>query len=381
LGAGVKTTLHCGVLIDGLSQTARSHIVIELDGNRISAVGTYDPSKSPSYLNLIDLSSETCLPGLIDTHAHFIASDPKAPVANAVLEEKTRKDLLQTLRYGFTTIRNLGSDAVWPSDVRVRSEVEQGLYPSPRLKIALVAPNYQDFRVKGPDALKKKIDEIITLGSDWVKLFGDIGWADPPRYSEEELRAMVVEAHGKGVKVAMHTIGPEDSRRAIASHVDSIEHGVEIRDEDLQKMRSFGIVYVPTPYVIEYIANHPGVPDRESFPERLARATDTFERAFKAGVKIAFGTDAGVDAAGFNTVNPAGQFRLMVQHKMPPMDAIQSATKNAAELLDMDKLIGTVEAGKLADIVAVTGDPLQDIRILEHVDFVMKDGTVFRSPR
>ena len=169
----------------------------------------------------------------------------------------------------------------------------------------------------------------------------------------------------------MHTIALEGSHRAIASGVDSVEHGVDISDADLKLMKDRGITFVPTLFVISYVATLPGRNDKAKWADFSKRSFDTFERALKAKVKIAFGTDAG--AADW-TSNPAQQFQMMVSHGMTPMEAIQSATLEGARLLGMDKQIGSIEVGKLADIVAVQGDPLADVSRLEHVMFVMKDG-------
>jgi imidazolonepropionase-like amidohydrolase len=213
----------------------------------------------------------------------------------------------------------------------------------------------------------------VNEGSDWIKLY-DAGMPGPEngtKYSEEEISEIVDEAHKKGAKVAMHTIALEGSHRAIASGVDSVEHGVDINDADLRLMKDRGITFVPTLFVISYVEALPGRDDKAKWVDLMKQSFDTFERALKAKVKIAFGTDAG--AADW-TSNPAQQFQMMVSHGMPPMAAIQSATMESARLLGMDKQIGSIEVGKLADIVAVPGDPLADVSRLEHVMFVMKDG-------
>jgi imidazolonepropionase-like amidohydrolase len=223
------------------------------------------------------------------------------------------------------------------------------------------------------------VDRLVNEGADWIKLYGTAagpppGVSDsenPLQYSEEELSAIVDEAHKKGVKVAMHTIAASDNHRAIVSHVDSVEHGVDIEDADLRLMKDSGITFVPTLFIISYVSTLPGRNDNAMWVDRTKRSFDTFERAVKAKVKIAFGTDA---PAQNWTSNPAQQFQMMVSHGMAPMAAIQSATMEAARLLEMDKQIGSIEVGKLADIVAVQGDPLADVSQLEHVMFVMKDG-------
>lgn len=290
----------------------------------------------------------------------------------------TTDNLERMLRFGFTTIRNLGSTTVWPSDVELRRAVEKELFLSPRMKVSLnMVGSKRNLGVRGPDALRAMADRIATEGADWLKLYGDVGWNDPPQYSEEELSAAVSEAHSRGLKVAMHSIGPEDNHLAIHCRVDSIEHGVDIRDEDLQKMRQFGIVYVPTMSVLQFVASLPNRADHATWMKEYALSASTFKRAVKAKVKIAFGTDAGaitIENTGWGTTNPARQFGVMVDQEMAPMAAIISATRTAAELLGMDNQAGTIAVGRLADVVAVPGDPLKDIRLLERVNFVMKDG-------
>jgi imidazolonepropionase-like amidohydrolase len=379
------TTLKCGTLMDGISNLARKHVLIQLKGNKIAGMTSYDPSSLPSpHSDVIDLSNETCLPGLIDVHVHLIKTDPQTSPDDAKPSlSVTADNMRRMLNYGFTTVRNLGSPTVWPSDVEIRKQVEKGILVGPRLKVSLnKLDNKRDPSLSGPEALRILVDRIAAEGGDWVKLFGDVGWDDPPQYSEEELSAIVREAHAKGIKVAMHSIGPEDNHRAIACRVDSIEHGIEIRDEDLQRMRDSGIVFVPTMTVLQYVASLSDRQDHASWAKRYALSTSTFQRAVKLGVKIAFGTDAyaaSIENTDWHAINPARQFGLMVDLGMPPMQAILSGTKAAAELLGMDKQVGSIAPGMLADIIAVPGEPLLDIRQLEHVDFVMKDGKQVRE--
>ena len=245
----------------------------------------------------------------------------------------------------------------------------------PRLKIALCDVNARNFGVKGPTMLRTAVNQLVDSGSESIKVFGTLGKEDELQYSEEELSAIVDEAHKRGVKMAMHTIGFADSHRAIVSGVDSIEHGIDIHDDDLQQMKISRTVFVPTLSVLPYAAQIPGRNDHAVWADRTNRSLSTFEKALKTDVKIAFGTDAG--AVGW-TANPAQQFQVMVKHGMTPMQAIRSSTTEGAELLGMRRQIGSVEVGKLADIIAVRGDPLADISRLEHVVFVMKNGHQIR---
>ena len=375
------TLIRCGTLIDGVSAVPRKDVLLRIEGNRITSLSTSKRAVSHEpAARTIELSTATCLPGLIDVHVHLIKEDPQRRELQTPPESLSAENLLRTLRYGFTTVRNLGAGRLGQSDIDVRNAVADGSIPGPRLKIAICCETKdRNFGVKGPAELRAAVDRLVDEGSDWIKLYGTV--AGPPpgvsdaenklQYSEEELSAIVDEAHKKGVKVAMHTIGALDSHRAIASGVDSIEHGVDIEDADLKRMKDRGITFVPTLFVISYVATAPGRNDNAMWADRMKRSFDTFERALKAKVKIAFGTDAG--AADW-TSNPAQQFQMMVSHGMTPMEAIQSATLEGARLLGMDKQIGSIEVGKLADIVAVQGDPLADVSRLEHVMFVMKDG-------
>lgn len=375
----VGVALKCGTLIDGLASAPQKHILIELSANRIIGLRTYDattPSRDPE---TVDLSRETCLPGLIDVHVHYIKTAPGAKELTAKpLQPATADNFRRALNFGFTTVRNLGSSTVWPSDVEVREAIENSLFVGPRLKVSLNAANSEaTLGVKGPEALRVVVDRMVAYGADWIKLFGDTGWVDPPKYSEEELSAIVDEAHRKGIKVAVHSIGPEDNHRSVSCRVDSIEHGIDIRDEDLRRMRETQIVLVPTLSVLKFAEDLPAFPYHSTFVNAYKLSVSTFKRAVNEGVTIAFGTDAGalsLENSPWGTANPTEQFRLMVDLGMDPMQAIKSGTSIAAQLLDMKDQVGSISVGKFADIIAVPGDPLKDIRILEQVDFVMKDG-------
>jgi imidazolonepropionase-like amidohydrolase len=366
------TLIRCGTLIDGVSAVPRKDVLLRVEGNRIAGVSSYTHAFSQeSSARTIDLSTETCLPGLIDVHVHLIEEDPQRSELQTPPKSLSGENMLKTLRYGFTTVRNLGTDSLGPSDIDVRNSIANGSLPGPRLKIAIATG--RNFGVKGPTALRITVDRLVKEGSDWIKLFDadQPGPEDGAQYSVEELSAIVDEAHKKGVKVAMHTIAFEGSRRAIASGVDSVEHGVDIADSDLRLMKDRGITFVPTLFVIKYLVAHPREDGSAKWEDFLKRSLNTYERALKARVKIAFGTDFGATDL---TWNPAQQFQMMVDHGMMPMAAIQSATMEGARLLEMDKQVGSIEVGKLADIVAVQGDPLADVSRLEHVAFVMKDG-------
>jgi imidazolonepropionase-like amidohydrolase len=361
-------------LIDGVSAIPRKDVLLRIEGNRIASLsenGGADTHESTA--RAIDLSDATCLPGLIDVHVHLINQDPQRRELQRPSESLSAENLLRTLRYGFTTVRNLGTDGLGPSDIDVRDSVANGALPGPRLKIAISDAETRNFGVKGPTDLRPAVDRIVNEGSDWIKLYDAVmpGPENGTHYSEEEISAIVNEAHNRGIKVAMHTIALEGSHRAIAGGVDSVEHGLNIDDADLKRMKDSGITYVPTLFVISYAAMLPGRDDHAKWVDFSKQSFATFERAIKAKVKIAFGTDSG---ALDWTSTPAQQFQMMVSHGMTSMAAIQSATMEGARLLGMDKQIGSIEVGKFADIVAVQGDPVADVSRLEHVMFVMKDG-------
>jgi len=239
--------------------------------------------------------------------------------------------------------------------------------------------------VDGADEARKAVREQISHGADWIKVYSDRSYFvrpdsvldDIPTFTPDELHAIVDEAHREHHKVASHAMALRGVHNSVEAGVDSIEHGNYISDEDLKTMASRGIFYVPTIYVGAYVAEGRAAAGAPVWLRMVAIHEDTFRRALKAGVKIAFGTDAG----GFDwKVDPAKEFPYMVKWGMMPTQAIRAATSSAAELLDMGDKVGTIEAGKLADIVAVPGDPLKDIGLLERVDFVMKGGVVYKKP-
>jgi len=239
--------------------------------------------------------------------------------------------------------------------------------------------------VDGPDAARQAVREQISHGADWIKVYSDRSYRvredgvldDIPTFTPEELKAIVDEAHRQRRKVASHAMALYGVHNSVEAGVDTIEHGNYIADEDLRTMAERGIFYVPTIYVGEYVAEGRAAAGSTVWPKMIPIHEDTFRRALKAGVKIAFGTDVG----GFDwKINPAREFASMVKFGMTPAQALRSATATAAELMGMKESLGTIEPGRLADIVAVPGDPLADVGVLEKVDFVMKDGIIHRRP-
>src|SRR5581483_1857011 len=240
--------------------------------------------------------------------------------------------------------------------------------------------------VDGAEQGRLAVREQISHGADWIKVYSDRSYRvredgildDIPTFTSDELKAVVVEAHRERHKVASHAMALHGVNNSVEAGVDSIEHGNYIADEDLKTMASRGIFYVPTIFVGEYVAQGRAAEGAPVWVKMNQIHEDTLKRAMKAGVKIAFGTDAG----GFDwKVNPAKELSSMVKFGMTPAQAIRSATVTAAELLGMKDSLGMVEAGRLADIVAVPGDPLSDISLMEKVDFVMKGGVIERKPQ
>ena len=399
--------VRCGALLDGKSETARKNVVVAIRGEKITEVST----KEPPGAQVVDLSRETCLPGLIDTHTHVLlqgditAADYDEQLLKQSPEYRTilaTVNARRALEYGFTTIRDVETEGAGYADVDVKKAINSGVIPGPRMQVATramdvtgaypllgYAPNVSVPHgvqvVDGADAARKTVREQISHGADWIKVYSDRSYRvredgvldDIPTFTLEELKAIVDEAHRERHKVASHAMALDGVHNSIEAGVDSIEHGNYIADEDMKAMLARGTFYVPTIYVGAYVAEGRAAAGAPVWVKMLSIHEETFRRAMKAGVKIAFGTDAG----GFAwTVNPAKEFAYMVKWGMTPAQALRSATTAAAELLGWSDQVGSIEAGKFADIVAVPGDPLADVSQLEKVDFVMKGGKVYKKP-
>lgn len=399
--------VRCGALLDGKSDSARKNVVIAIRGEKITEVA----AKEPAGAELVDLSRETCLPGLIDTHTHVLlqgditAADYDEQLLKQSPEYRTilaTVNARRALEYGFTTIRDVETEGAGYADVDVKKAINNGVIPGPRMQVATramdvtgaypllgYAPNVSVPHgvqvVDGADAARQAVREQISHGADWIKVYSDRSYRvrgdgvldDIPTFTLEELKAIVDEAHRQRHKVASHAMALYGVHNSIEAGVDSIEHGNYIADEDMRAMVAHGTFYVPTIYVGVYVAEGRAAAGAPVWVKMLSIHEETFRRALKSGVKIAFGTDAG----GFAwTVNPAKEFSYMVKWGMTPAQALRSATASAAELLGWSDQVGSIETGKFADIIAVPGDPMADVSQFEKVDFVMKGGKVYRKP-
>ncbi len=403
--ASKTVSLRCGMLLDGKSPQMRRDVTITVTDGKIVAVG------GPTGGEVIDLSNRTCLPGLIDTHTHvLLQGDITAEdYDRQLLKESTpyrallaSRNVRWALDYGFTGLRDLETEGAGYADVDIRNAINEGVIPGPRMQVAtraldvtgaysllgysweLKMPGGVQF-CDGPEECRKAVREQISHGADWIKVYSDRSYRllpngvldDVPTFTVEELRAIVDEAHRQRKRVASHAVGVNGVENSIEAGVDTIEHGDYISDQQLAAMKQRGMWFVPTLFVGEYVAEGRAAAGAKVWVDMVKVSQDTFRRALKAGVKIAYGTDAG----GFPwDINLAVQFKRMVELGMTPAQAIRSATLDAAELMHWQDQVGSLEPGKLADIIAVPGDPLKDVSALEHVDFVMKGGVVQRKP-
>jgi imidazolonepropionase-like amidohydrolase len=395
------TTLRCGVLIDGRSASARRDMAIRIEDGRIVSVGAFTSGMGGA---VIDRSQDTCLPGLIDAHAHILikTDDYQLDHLRRSSGYKALRGLdvvQQMLRAGWTTVRILGDADVAYAHLDVRTAIQEGLFIGPRLTGAghyfsitggggdlnFLSPEQQvvadGLVVDGVDAARKAVREEVKHGSDWIKVLASGAMMsagnDPNKahFSPEELRAIVEEATRLGVPVAAHAHAAVAIKASVLAGARTIEHGTFIDDEGIRLMHEKGVYLVPTLYVGDYYLNEQPASEGQAKMNELTRKYRTQHmaavgKAIKAGVLVGVGTDY----VGFPVKQGVRELGLLVEAGMTPMQAIQAATRVNSELLGWQDRIGTLEPGKLADIIAVPGDPLRDLAVLEKVSFVMLGG-------
>ncbi len=405
-----KTILHCGKLIDGISDQVQSKMSVIIEGNKIISVES-GYTRGGNDDTVVDLKNKTVMPGLMDMHVHIESeSTPASQINGYVLNDAdvaydAQVYAERTLMAGFTTVRDLGGTGV---NVSLRNAINAGKVVGPRVYTAERAiattgghadptngakadlmgdPGPKEGVVNSYEEAKKAVRQRYKNGADVIKITATGGVlsvakdGQGPQFTMEELKGIVEMANEYGFVTAAHAHGDEGMYRAVAAGINTIEHGTFMSERTMDKMKEMGTYYVPTisagKYVVEK-AKIPGFFPPIIVPKALEvgpQIQETFAAAYKRGVKIAFGTDSGVAPHGTN----GKEFIFMVEAGMSPMEAIKSATKTAAELLRVQDAYGSVESGKMADIVAVDGDPIQDISVMTKVSFVMKDGKVFKQ--
>lgn len=404
-----QTFIQCGRLIDGKSNSVQTEITIVVELNKIVDVRKGYQSGTAND-KLIDMRNKTVMPGFIDSHVHLSGETSK----NQYMEEFTLNEddyALRAVKYaertlmaGFTTVRDLGGSVA----VALRNAINQGDIKGPRILAAgksiattgghadpsngysralMGDPDAKDGVINSPEEAKKAVRQRYKESSDVIKITATGGVLSNAKdgagaqFTEDEIKAVVSTAKDYGFRVAAHAHGAEGMKRAIRAGVSSIEHGTFMDDEVIALLKQHGTYYVPTITAGKSVADSAKIPGYYPplvVPKVIAtgpKIQSTFAKAYKAGVKIAFGTDAGVFAHGKNYK----EFEYMVEAGMPAMEAIKSATMSAATLLGISDRTGSIEKGKIADIIAVNGDPLQDIKVLSIMQFVMREGVIYKQ--
>jgi imidazolonepropionase-like amidohydrolase len=407
LAHGAPGAVRCGKLLDARSGRTLADQVIVFDASgTITAVGSTDSRFAPFGVTVVDLSNATCLPGLIDVHTH-LTGEPSSTGYQGLGISVPREAIIGaknarlTVRAGFTTVRNVGASNY--TDVALRDGINDGDVEGPRMLVSgpplgitgghcdnNLLPfefHFKDSGVAdGPWAARAKVRETIKYGADVIKICASGGVLSKgdqpgtPQYTLEEMQAIAEEAHKLGRKVAAHAHGTQSIKEAIRAGIDSIEHSSLIDDEGIALAKQRGTYLVFDIYNDDFILQEgakagmlPESIEKEKKIGRLQR--ENFRRAWQGGAKMAFGTDAGVYPHGDN----AKQFAKMVEFGMKPIDAIQAATIKAADVIGWSEKVGAIETGHYADIIAVAGDPTSDVRTLESVKFVMKNGVIVRN--
>lgn len=405
-----RTLIHCGTLIDGISNTPKSQVTIVVEKNRITDVlNGYSPAQASD--KVVDMKTRTVMPGWIDMHVHIESETSKDQYLKrmssnmADVAYEAQKYAATTLMAGFTTVRDLGGSGV---NISIRNAINKGLVIGPRIFTAgrtiattgghgdptngisntYSVPDYvTNGVVDSPEEGRQAVRQRYKDGSDCIKITATGGVLSiakngkGPQFTEDEISAIVSTAKDYGFHVAAHAHGAEGMKRAIRAGVTTIEHATFMDDEAIALFKKHGAYYVPTIIAGKTVGDSAKVPGYyhplvvPKAIETSRQISETFAKAYKAGVKVAFGTDAGVFIHGYN----AKEFQYMVEGGMPMMEAIKSATIVNAEILGMKSELGSVEKGKLADIVAVEGDPLKDAKAMMNVALVMKEGKIYKE--
>ena len=396
-----RTVIHAGHMLDVKNGRVLDNVTVVIDGDRITSVGQSVTGNA----TIINLPNATLVPGLIDAHTH-LTGEPSFGYQELGISTPMEaligaKNARVTLEAGFTTVRNVGAGGF--TDVALRDAIDQGLVPGPRMLVSGPAlgitgghcdnnllpyefHHQADGVADGVEGVQHKVREVIKYGADLIKICatgGVLSKGDDPRasqYTLEEMKAIVADAHRLGRKVAAHAHGAQGILWASDAGVDSIEHASYIDDAAISMMKSKGTYLVPTLYLTEWLKENMtriGLPEMYAAKERaiIPIVRQNLKKAFDAGVKVAFGTDAAVYPHGLN----AHEFAVYVQLGMSPLQAIQTATVNAADLLGWSDRVGSIDTGKFADIIAVNGDPGKDVTLLQNPVFVMKGGVVYKQ--
>ena len=400
-----RIAIRAGHLIDGKSDKSLDNVLILIEGDKILSVTP--GGSAPAGVETLDISKSTVLPGLIDVHTHLLLN---GDITAEDYDKQLLKDSIPyrailaarnariALDHGFTAIRDLETEGAMYADVDVKKAINNGEVPGPRMQVAtraltptgMYGPLGYSWEITipqgvqyadGVDGVRKAVREQIMYGADWIKYYSDRRYhfeADGVLHSmvnftDEEAKAIVDEAHRLGHKVAAHAIGSDGIAAALRAGVDTVEHGDGLTEPLMDEMIKKRTVWVPTVLVGAYVA--PGRGGNWLKMVELEKAA--FQKAHARGVKIALGTDVG--GSDWRDINQAREFQYYVDYGMTPMEAIQTGTIHAAEVLGWSDKLGTIEPGKWADLVAVSGNPLKDITELQRVHFVLKSGVVFKN--
>jgi imidazolonepropionase-like amidohydrolase len=400
-----RVVVRAGHLIDGKSDGVVSNALIAIEDGKIASVTV--GGSAPSGVELVDLSHATVLPGFVDAHTHVLLQgditdqDYDAQLLKQSIPYRAilaARNAQIALSHGFTALRDLETEGAMYADADVKKAINNGEIPGPHMQVAtramaptgmypllgfsweLKVPTGVQY-VDGVEEVRKAVREQVMHGADWIKYYSDHGYFYAPdgvlhshvNFTDEEAKAIVDETHRIGKKVAAHAIGNDGISAALRAGADTIEHGDGLSEPQMEEMVRRGTFWVPTIMVGAYVA-----PGRQgNWPKMVETEKAAFQLALKKGVKIVLGTDAG--GFGWKELNQATEFEYYVNYGMAPMQAIRTATANAAELLGWSDKMGTIEPGKWADLVAVSGDPLKDITELQRVKFVMKSGSIVRN--